>query len=123
MPRGSVTVSEDGSEMAYVALHAGRPRLFLRTIDRDAPALLEGSDGASDPFFSPDGRWVGFFAHGSLKKLGVDGGPPVVLSAARAGGGASWGRDDRTRSCSSVGSEVDGLARLGDRRVERGADA
>jgi serine/threonine-protein kinase len=91
--RGSVAVSADGTQMLYVALHAGRPRLFLRTADRDAPQLLEGSDGASDPFFSPDGTWVGFFAHGSLKKLRVTGGTPVALCAARGGAGASWARD------------------------------
>ncbi len=71
----------------------GRSRLFLRTIDRDTPQVIEGSDGASDPFFSPDGQWVGFFAHGSLKKLRVEGGTPVPLCAARPGAGASWGTD------------------------------
>ncbi len=91
--RGSVAVSGDGTRMVYVALHAGRRRLFLRTIDRDAPQAIEGSDGAADPFFSPDGQWVGFFAHGSLKKLGIEGGAPVALCAARPGAGASWSRD------------------------------
>ena len=91
--RGSVAVSADGTRMVYVALTAGRPRLFLRTIDRDAPQAIDGSDGAADPFFSPDGQWVGFFAHGSLKKLRLDGGTPVVLCAARAGAGASWSPD------------------------------
>ena len=91
--RGSVAVSADGRRMVYVALTAGRPRLFLRTIDRDAPEPIDGSDGAADPFFSPDGQWVGFFAHGSLKKLRIDGGTPVVLCAARAGAGASWSAD------------------------------
>ena len=82
--RGSVAVSSDGTRMVYAALHVGRSRLFLRTIDRDTPQVIEGSDGASDPFFSPDGQWVGFFAHGSLKKLRVEGGTPVPLCAARA---------------------------------------
>jgi Tol biopolymer transport system component/DNA-binding winged helix-turn-helix (wHTH) protein len=91
--RGSVAVSPDGMRMLYVALHAGRPRLFLRTVDRDTPQLLEGSDGAADPFFSPDGEWVGFFAHGSLKKLRLTGGTPVTLCAARAGAGATWLQD------------------------------
>lgn len=91
--RGSVAVSADGTRMVYVAIVGGRPRLLLRTIDRDAPQLIDGSDGAADPFFSPDGRWIGFFARGTLKKLSVDGGTPIVLCAARAGAGASWGRD------------------------------
>ena len=91
--RGSVAVSSDGTRIVYVALYGGRPQLFLRTVDRDAPQLIEGSDGAADPFFSPDGQWIGFFAHGSVKKLRVEGGTPVVLCAARPGAGASWGRD------------------------------
>jgi serine/threonine-protein kinase len=91
--RGSVAVSADGTRMVYVAIVGGRPRLLLRTIDRDTPQIIDGSDGAADPFFSPDGRWIGFFARGTLKKLSVDGGTPVVLCAARAGAGASWGRD------------------------------
>jgi serine/threonine-protein kinase len=91
--RGSVAVSADGMRMVYVALHAGRPRLFMRTVDRDAPQAIEGSDSAADPFFSPDGNWVGFFAHGSLKKLRVEGGTPVPLCAAHPGAGASWSRD------------------------------
>jgi Tol biopolymer transport system component/DNA-binding winged helix-turn-helix (wHTH) protein len=91
--RGSVAVSSDGTRMVYVALHGGRPRLFLRTIDRDAPEVIDGSDGAADPFFSPDGNWIGFFASGSLKKLRVNGGTAVTLCAARAGAGASWAPD------------------------------
>ena len=91
--RGSVAVSSDGTRMVYVALYEGRPQLFLRSVDRDAPQAIDGSDGAADPFFSPDGQWIGFFAHGSVKKLRVDGGTPVALSAARPGAGASWGRD------------------------------
>jgi serine/threonine-protein kinase len=91
--RGSVAVSGDGTRMVYVAAYESRPRLFLRTIDRDTPEAIDGSDGAADPFFSPDGEWIGFFAHGSLKKLRVEGGAPIVLCAARAGAGASWGRD------------------------------
>lgn len=91
--RGAVAISADGTRLVYAAVHHGRPRLFLRTLDRDEPALIAGSDEAADPFFSPDGQWVGFFAHGSLAKLRVEGGRPVVLAAARAPAGAVWLRD------------------------------
>ena len=107
--RGSVAVSSDGTRMVYAALHAGRSRLFLRTVDRDTPLAIEGSDGASDPFFSPDGQWVGFFAHGSLKKLRIEGGTPVPLCAARPGAGASWGAD---RTIVFGGGQGGGLARV-----------
>ena len=107
--RGSVAVSGDGTRMVYAALHVGRTRLFLRTIDRDTPQAIEGSDGAADPFFSPDGQWVGFFAHGSLKKLRVEGGTPVALCAARPGSGASWGTD---KTIVFGGGPGGGLARM-----------
>ncbi len=91
--RGSVAVSLDGRRMVYAAAQERRARLFLRTVDRDTPEPIEGSDDATDPFFSPDGEWIGFFAHGSLKKLRIEGGTPVLLCAARGGAGASWARD------------------------------
>ena len=109
--RGSIAVSADGMRMMYVAVHSGRPRLFLRTVDRDVPQLVDGSDGAADPFFSPDGEWVGFFAHGSLKKLRVGGGTPVALCAARAGAGAVWARDGTIVFGGGPGG---GLARVSD---------
>ena len=91
--RGAVAVSADGSQMAYVAASGGRSRLFLRTIDRDEPTPIDGTEDATDPFFSPDGKWIGFFAHGSLQKLALDGGLPIALCAARGGAGAAWADD------------------------------
>ena len=113
--RGSVAISDDGTRLVYAAIHHGRPRLFLRTIDRDTPTLIEGSDEAADPFFSPDGQWVGFFAHGSLKKLGIDGGRPIVLAAARAGAGATWMHDGTIIFGGGPGG---GLARVSDGGAE-----
>jgi serine/threonine-protein kinase len=113
--RGSVAVSADGLKMVYVALDRGHPRLFLRTVDEDEPRALGGSDGASDPFFSPDGGWIGFFADGSLKTIAAAGGPPVVLAAARAGAGASWGRDGTIVFGGGPGG---GLARVPERGGE-----
>jgi serine/threonine-protein kinase len=92
--RGSVAVSLDGSKLAYVATAAGRSQLFLRSVDRDEPTPIAGTEDASDPFFSPEGEWVGFFARGSLQKVRVDGGSPVVMAAARAGAGATWTADN-----------------------------
>jgi serine/threonine-protein kinase len=92
--RGSVAVSLDGSRLAYVASAAGRSQLFLRSVDRDEPVAIAGTEDAGHPFFSPDGEWIGFFARGSLQKVRVDGGLPIVLSAARAGAGATWTADN-----------------------------
>jgi serine/threonine-protein kinase len=92
--RGSVAVSLDGSRLVYVATSSGRSQLFLRSVDRDEPVAIAGTDDASDPFFSPDGSWIGFFARGSLQKVRIDGGAPTVLAAARAGAGATWTSDN-----------------------------
>ena len=88
--RGSVAVSLDGSRLAYVSTTAGRSQLYLRSMDRDEPVPIAGTDGASDPFFSPTGEWIGFFAHGNLQRVRVEGGAPVVLCAADGGAGATW---------------------------------
>ena len=92
--RGSVAVSLDGSRLVYVAATSGRSQLFLRSVDRDHPMAIAGTEDATDPFFSPDGEWIGFFARGSLQKVRVDGGLPIVLCAARAGAGATWTADN-----------------------------
>jgi serine/threonine-protein kinase len=91
--RGSVAVSLDGSRLAYVATSAGRSQLFLRAVDRDEAVVIPGTEDATDPFFSPDAEWIGFFARGSMQKVRVDGGSPIVIAAARAGAGATWTRD------------------------------
>ena len=54
--------------------------------------MLSGTENGRDPFFSPDGKWIGFFADGKMKKISVQGGAPVVLCDAPNARGASLGR-------------------------------
>ena len=54
---------------------------------------LDGTQGASYPFWSPDGKFIGFFADGKLKKVEVSGGQPQVLCDAPNGRGGTWNRD------------------------------
>ena len=70
-------------------------QLFQRRLDQPGATPLSGTEGASEPFFSPDGEWVGFFAEGKLKKTRIDGGEPVYLCDAPQGRGASWGEDGK----------------------------
>src|SRR5712692_7132468 len=87
-------LSPDGTRLVFIAQASnGRARLLTRRLDQSQPVELRGSEGASAPFFSPDGRWVGFFAGGKLKKTQVDGGEPVTLCDAPAGRGGTWGED------------------------------
>src|SRR5207245_7857752 len=56
-------------------------------------AALSGTENARDPFFSPDGQWIGFFAGGKLEKISVQGGAAVTLCDVPDGRGGSWGDD------------------------------
>ena len=89
-----IAISPDGRRIAYTARQGGQQRLYVRPLDRFEATALAGTNGASRPFFSPDGRWVGFFASGKLQKVSIEGGAPVTLCDAPRGRGADWGPDD-----------------------------
>ena len=87
-------LSPDGRNLAFVAFGAdGRQMLWLRPLGSLDAQLLPGTEGASFPFWSPDGRFVGFFAQGKLKKTDVSGGLPLTLCDAPEGHGGTWNRD------------------------------
>ena len=66
----------------------------MRRLDQPSVIMLAGTEGAVDPFFSPDGQWIGFFAEQKLKKIPLQGGAVVSLcDTAGLGRGASWGED------------------------------
>ncbi|HEY3349635.1 MAG TPA: protein kinase [Thermoanaerobaculia bacterium] len=89
----SVVVAPDGTRLAYVTRGA-RPRLFLRALDRLQPVEVPESEGAVGPFFSPDGKWVAFFAGGKLRKAAVSGGVPATICDATIPRGGAWVSDD-----------------------------
>ena len=90
-------LSPDGRQLAFVGTGGpgGGAPIWLRTIDTVEPRMLPGTEGAQQPFWSPDSRSVGFFARGELKRIDVAGGPPETLSAgATQTRRATWNRDD-----------------------------
>jgi len=91
----SLAISPDGRHVAYVSAPDGR--LVVRAIDSLEAEPLPGITGARQPFFSHDGKWIGF-AQGAteLKKVSITGGPAVTICTLSAPPrGASWGADDR----------------------------
>jgi len=86
----SVVLSPKGDQIAFVAESGGKRQIFVRPMDEMNARPLVGTDGAQQPFFSPDGRWLGFFAEGKLKKISLRGGAPLVVSAAPYGMGGAW---------------------------------
>ncbi|HUF36099.1 MAG TPA: protein kinase [Gemmatimonadales bacterium] len=94
----SFALAPDGSRLVYVAQSTAAPtRLMLRERGDLLPRPLDGTEGADGPFFSPDGRWVGYTARGKLYKIAVAGGAPVFLADSAAADLASgaWLSGDR----------------------------
>lgn len=89
-----MALSRDGSTLAFVSPeeNSGLPMLYAQRIGSPAATLLPGTEGASYPFWSPDGTHVAFFANGKLEKMAISGGAPQVLANVLAARGGSWGR-------------------------------
>jgi serine/threonine protein kinase/Tol biopolymer transport system component len=83
-------VSPDGRRIVFAAQSGGVTRLFERRLDSLDATAIAGTEGARQPFWSPDGASVGFFARGRLMKVALDGGVPVVLADALDGRGGAW---------------------------------
>lgn len=103
LPASGTTLTFQGSVSAPVALSpsskrvvfgardpAGRDLLWVRSLDALTPVPISGTEGGSYPFWSPDERYIGFFAGGRLRKVPLSGGPPETLCDARDGRGGAW---------------------------------
>jgi len=86
-------VSPDGSRLVYVARTGPSRALCVRVLARQDTMCLPGTERAAGPFFSPDSRWIGFFADGELRKSAIGGGPAELVSPAQGAGTGSWARD------------------------------
>lgn len=96
-------LSPDGSRLVYVARIDETSRLFERRIGQFESRPIPGTEGASVPFFSPDGRSVGFFADEKLKTASLLGGEPVTLCSTERPNGGSWSSDDLIYFSASIG--------------------
>ena len=116
-PRGaSLALSADGLRVAFSACQPTGCMLYARALDRLESQPLAGTAGATAPFFSPDGTWVGFFAEGKLKKVALAGGSPLILADVPEALGGTWTTDGRIIF---GGSTVSGLMWI----PEQGGDA
>jgi Tol biopolymer transport system component len=90
-----MALSPDGRRLVMTLINkAGRGELWLRLLDSSQFQLLPGTESARGPFWSADGKSIGFFAEGKLKTIPAAGGPPQVLcDGTGLGGGGTWNRD------------------------------
>ena len=89
----SFALSADGRQMVFVASGDGAPRLWLRSLDTTTARPVAGTEGATRPFWSPDGRSVGFFAGSALKRLDLGSGGAQSLVPVIAAQGGTWNAD------------------------------
>ena len=126
----ALSLSPDGAMLVFTAQKPGGAfQLYIRRLEQLAALPLSGTDGANNPFFSPDGQWVAFFADGKLKKIAVTGGAAVMVGDdALTSSGGTWSEDSTTitfspqRSgslvrVSSEGGKPEPLTTLGDGQV------
>jgi serine/threonine protein kinase len=98
------SLSPDGTRIVYLRQGAGGvPMLATRLLEEPESHILPGTENASEPFFSPDGQWIGFGANGRLEKISIRGGSPVTLATAPSLFGASWGNDGFIAAVLSTG--------------------
>src|SRR5206468_1835788 len=91
LQNASLALSPDGRTLAYSASAAdGKQQLWVRPLDSLQAQPLAGTENASYPFWSPDGRFLGFFADQKLKKVQAAGGTVQTLCDAQDGRGGSW---------------------------------
>jgi Tol biopolymer transport system component len=87
-------LSPDGRWLVFVDTGAAKSQLWLRGLDAVAARAVPGTDGAMNPFWSPDSRSLGFFADGQLKVVDIAGGPPRALCPVQQSRGGSWNSAD-----------------------------
>ncbi len=89
-----LALSPDGTQLAFVTGGFPSGQLWVRPLDSVDARALPGADDASFPFWSPDGRSIGFFTLSELKTVDLTGGPPQTVCAVSIGMGGTWNEDD-----------------------------
>jgi serine/threonine-protein kinase len=88
----AVAITPDGKQLAFVGIHDGIRQIYLRPFDTYEATPIAGTEGATDPFFSPDGQWLGFVANRRMKRVALSGGAPVnLLNTPYNFFGLTWG--------------------------------
>jgi serine/threonine-protein kinase len=107
--QAALDISDDGRRLVYLGRSGGSTRLYLRELDREEVRPLPGTEGAINPFFSPDGQWVAFRSGSALMRVSVNGGQPVEIGDQPEAMGGAWSTSGEIYTTESQGS---GLTRI-----------
>ncbi len=110
-PGAPMALSPDGTLAVYAARDGSQTRLHLRRMDQLEATPMTGTEGARSPFFSPDGKWIGFFTNRQLKKVSIAGGAPLTLAETGTNRGGTWSTDGVIVFAPDITS---GLSRIAD---------
>jgi serine/threonine protein kinase/Tol biopolymer transport system component len=103
--RPSLALSRDGNRFAYVGKNGTTTAIYYRELDKLGVTRLPGTNGAYYPFFSPDGRWLAFYADGYLKKVSIPNGQVIALARVKDPMGGDWAASGRLLVADDQGSQ------------------
>jgi Tol biopolymer transport system component len=110
---GQIALSPDGKMLAVPLIRDEDSYLWVRRLDSEAFQRLEATRHGFSPFWSPDSRYIGFFAAGKLKKVLASGGPAEVICDATEGRGGTWNGDNRIVFCPRIGGSLYAVSAAG----------
>jgi serine/threonine protein kinase len=110
---GTVELSPDGTRIAFVAATEKSASIWVRSLAKDDARQLSGTEGASNLFWSPNSRRLGFFASGKLRTVDIAGGLPESIADAPGGRGGAWSEDGTIIFCPIGGAALSRVAAAG----------
>ena len=112
----SLAISPDGEHVVFVASDGGQPRLWVRPLKTTTARALTGTEHASLPFWSPDGRSIGFFADNRVRRMDIASGRVDELAGALVPGGGTWNQDGLIVYAATIDSRLQSVSAEGVRR-------
>jgi Tol biopolymer transport system component len=119
--RRAFVISPDGRYLAFTGFQADEYAIYLRDLSSHGVRKLEGTENGYDPFFSPNGQWIAFFAGNQLKRVAVDNGVAITVTEATNSAGGTWIGNDRILAFTDEGDSLLQIS-FGGEREESGAN-